>query len=112
MPGNRPPATRDVNGPAVSIRKSVTSDYLICLDDGKAYKSLRRHLALLGMTPEQYRAKWGLPLTYPMVAANYAAKRSTMAKSFGFGQNRRKPVVAPVLAPAKREFDRLPKGPD
>jgi len=80
--------------PAVSIRKSITPDYLICLEDGKRFKSMRRHLALLGMTPEQYRAKWGLPSTYPMAAPNYAAKRSAMAKNIGFGQWRRKPIAA------------------
>src|SRR5271155_2687602 len=62
--------------PAVSIRKSVTPDYLICLDDGRKFKSLRRHLGALGMTPEQYRAKWNLPYDYPMVAA----QRSELAK--------------------------------
>jgi predicted transcriptional regulator len=77
--------------PAVAIRKSVTPDYLICLEDGKRFKSMRRHLALLGMTPDQYRAKWGLPLTYPMVAPNYAAQRSAMAKNIGLGQLRKKP---------------------
>jgi predicted transcriptional regulator len=76
----------DPPAPAVSIRKSVTPDYLICLEDGKRFKSMRRHLALLGMTPEQYRAKWSLPSTYPMVAANYAAQRSAMAKTFGLGR--------------------------
>jgi len=81
--------------PAVSIRKSLTPDYLICLDDGKQFKSLRRHLATLGMTPEQYREKWNLPSTYPMVAPNYAAQRSAMAKAIGLGQLRGKPVVAP-----------------
>jgi predicted transcriptional regulator len=78
----------------VSIRKSVTPDYLICLDDGKRFKSLRRHLAILGMTPEQYRAKWNLPGDYPMVASNYAAQRSALAKSIGLGQLRKKPVAA------------------
>jgi predicted transcriptional regulator len=98
-------ATPDSNrpDPAVSIRKSVTPDYLICLDDGKRYKSLRRHLALLGMTPEQYRAKWQLPRTYPMVAANYAAKRSEMAKSYGFGRKRERPDAEPAGAIAKRK---------
>ena len=63
--GEVAPAAIDPPAPAVSIRKSVTPDYLICLDDGKRFKSLRRHLATLGMTPEQYRAKWNLPSTYP-----------------------------------------------
>jgi MucR family transcriptional regulator, transcriptional regulator of exopolysaccharide biosynthesis len=74
--------------PAVSIRKSVTADYLICLEDGKHFKSLRRHLTTLGMTPEQYREKWSLPDNYPMVAPNYAAQRSALAKSMGLGQVR------------------------
>ena len=79
--------------PAVSVRKSVTPDYLICLDDGRRFKSLRRHLATLGMTPEQYRAKWSLPSDYPMVAPNYAAQRSALAKSLGLGQLRQRPVA-------------------
>jgi predicted transcriptional regulator len=83
--------------PPVSIRKSVTPDYLICLEDGKRFKSLRRHLATLGMTPEQYREKWNLSPTYPMVAPNYAARRSALAKTIGLGQLRRRPVVAPPV---------------
>ena len=78
--------------PAVSIRASVTPDYLICLDDGKRFRTLRRHLEGLGMTPEQYRAKWNLPSTYPMVAPNYAAERSELAKNMGLG--RKSPVTA------------------
>ena len=74
--------------PAVPIRKSITPDYLVCLDDGLKFKSLRRHLSVLGMTPEQYRAKWKLPADYPMVAANYAAQRSALAKKIGLGQTR------------------------
>ena len=80
----------EAKAPAVSIRKSVTPDYLICLDDGKRFRSLRRHLTALGMTPEQYREKWRLPADYPMVAPNYAAQRSAMAKSMGLGQTRGK----------------------
>ena len=72
--------------PAVPIRKSVTPNYLICLDDGRRFKSLRRHLGLLGMTPEQYRVKWGLPSDYPMVAPNYTATRSALAKKIGLGR--------------------------
>jgi|NGEPerStandDraft_6_1074524.scaffolds.fasta_scaffold87507_1 predicted transcriptional regulator len=75
--------------PAVTVRKSVTPDYLICLDDGRKFKSLRRHLSVLGMTPEQYRAKWKLPDDYPMVAPNYAAQRSELAKKIGLGQFRK-----------------------
>ncbi len=73
---------------AVSVRKSITPDYLVCLDDGLKFKSLRRHLGALGMTPDEYRAKWKLPADYPMVAPNYAAQRSEMAKRFGLGQLR------------------------
>ena len=72
--------------PAVSIRRSITPEYLICLEDGKHYKSLKRHLAGHGLTPDEYRAKWKLPPDYPMVAANYAATRSAMAKAIGLGQ--------------------------
>jgi predicted transcriptional regulator len=74
--------------PAVPIRKSITPEFLICLDDGKRFKSLRRHLAGLGLTPEQYREKWTLPSDYPMVAPNYAAQRSALAKQIGLGQIR------------------------
>jgi predicted transcriptional regulator len=72
--------------PAVTVRKSITPDYLVCLDDGLKFKSLKRHLATLGMTAEQYRAKWGLRKDYPMVAPSYAAARSAMAKKIGLGQ--------------------------
>jgi len=80
----------EVLTPAVSVRKSLTPDHIICLDDGKRFKSLKRHLATLGMTPDQYRAKWSLPADYPMVASNYAATRSALAKKIGLGQGRRK----------------------
>lgn len=73
--------------PAVPIKKSVTPDYIISLEDGKQFKSLKRHLAThYGMTPDEYRAKWGLPKDYPMVAANYAARRSELAKTLGLGR--------------------------
>jgi predicted transcriptional regulator len=68
----------------------MSPDHLICLDDGRRFKSLKRHLATLGMTPDQYRAKWNLPADYPMVAPNYAAARSALAKNMGLGQKRRK----------------------
>lgn len=74
---------------AARVRKSVTPGYLICLDDGRKLKSLRRHLAALGMTPDQYRAKWELPSDYPMVASNYTAQRSALAKKIGFGHFRK-----------------------
>jgi predicted transcriptional regulator len=80
--------------PAVPIRKSITPDYLICLDDGRKFKSLRRHLATLGMTPQQYREKWGLPSDYPVVAPNYSAKRSELAKKMGLGQALKKSTGA------------------
>ncbi len=77
--------------PAVSIKKSITSDYLVCLEDGKRFKSLKRHLRTqYGMTPEQYRDKWSLPPDYPMVAPNYAVARSNLAKKMGLGQQRRR----------------------
>ncbi len=77
--------------PAVSIKKSVTPDYIICLEDGKKFKSLKRHLRThYNMTPEEYREKWGLPTDYPMVAPNYAAARSDLAKKMGLGQQRRR----------------------
>jgi len=76
--------------PAVPVRRSITQDFLICLEDGRKFKSLKRHLASLGMTPDQYRAKWNLAPDYPMVAANYAATRSALAKKIGLGQNRKR----------------------
>jgi predicted transcriptional regulator len=77
--------------PAVNPKKSVMPDYIICLEDGKKFKSLKRHLRThYDMTPEQYREKWGLPADYPMVAPNYAAARSALAKQMGLGQQRRK----------------------
>jgi len=88
--------------PAVPIKKSVTPDYIICLEDGKKFKSLKRHLrTTFNMTPDEYRAKWGLPRDYPMVAPNYAAARSELAKKMGLGQQRKKSVAAKAEAPAK-----------
>ncbi len=76
--------------PAVPIRKSVTEDYIICLEDGKKLKMLKRHLmTAYGMTPEDYRAKWGLKSDYPMVAPSYAAKRQELAKKIGLGRKPR-----------------------
>jgi predicted transcriptional regulator len=73
--------------PAVPIRKSITPDYIVSLEDGRKFKSLKRHLAgTYGMTPDEYRAKWGLPRDYPMVAPNYAKARSELAKSMGLGR--------------------------
>jgi predicted transcriptional regulator len=76
--------------PAVSIKKSVQPDYIVCLEDGKRFKSLKRHLRTkFDMTPEQYRQKWDLPRDYPMVAPNYASRRSELAKALGLGQKRK-----------------------
>jgi predicted transcriptional regulator len=77
--------------PAVSVKRSINSDYIVCLEDGKKFKSLKRHLRTrYNMTPEQYREKWGLPADYPMVAPNYAATRSQLARQMGLGQQRRR----------------------
>ena len=77
--------------PAVPIKKSINPDFIVCLEDGKKFKSLKRHLRTqYTMTPEQYREKWGLAADYPMVAPNYAAARSQLAKQMGLGQQRRR----------------------
>ena len=75
--------------PAVSIKKSISNDFLICLEDGKKFRSLKRHLmSHYNLTPEEYREKWGLPRDYPMVAPGYAKQRSELAKSMGLGQRK------------------------
>jgi predicted transcriptional regulator len=77
--------------PAVSVKKSITADYIVCLEDGKKFKSLKRHLRTqYNMTPDQYREKWNLTPDYPMVAPNYAIARSELAKQMGLGQQRRR----------------------
>ena len=77
--------------PAVSVKKSITPEYLVCLEDGKKFKSLKRHLRTqYNMTPEKYREKWSLPPDYPMVAPNYAAARSRLARDMGLGQQSRR----------------------
>ena len=79
--------------PAVPVRKSISPDFLICLEDGRKFKSLKRHLRTkYDMSPEDYRAKWNLPKDYPMVAPNYAKARSDLAKQMGLGQGGRKPA--------------------
>ncbi|HXV23020.1 MAG TPA: MucR family transcriptional regulator [Alphaproteobacteria bacterium] len=81
-------STSEPPKPAVPVKKSVTPDYIVCLEDGKKLKMLKRHLrSTYGMTPEEYRAKWGLPADYPMVAPNYARQRSEFAKQIGLGRN-------------------------
>lgn len=80
--------------PAVSVKKSITPDFLVCLEDGKKFKSLKRHLRThYNLSPEEYRERWNLPSDYPMVAPNYAAARSELAKRMGLGQQRKKPVA-------------------
>jgi len=88
--------------PAVSVKKSITPDFIVCLEDGKKFKSLKRHLrTAYDMTPDDYRAKWGLPHDYPMVAPNYAAARSALAKASGLGQQR-KMAVTKVVAKTRK----------
>lgn len=73
--------------PAVAVKKSVTDDYIVCLEDGRKFKSLKRHLqSAYGLSPEQYRSKWGLPRDYPMVAPAYASQRSELARKIGLGR--------------------------
>ncbi len=105
--------------PAVSIRKSITDDHIICLEDGKKLKMLKRHLrTTYDMSPEEYRAKWGLPADYPMVAPIYAKARSQLALAAGLGRKRSvlpteaavvEPVVEPAAEPAKRRVGRPKK---
>jgi predicted transcriptional regulator len=88
----------EAKAPAVNPKKSVFPDYIICLEDGKKYKSLKRHVrTAFGLTPDEYRAKWGLPGDYPMVAPNYSATRSELARSTGLGRK-----AAPVQEPVKK----------
>jgi predicted transcriptional regulator len=89
--GGQPLMTAEPLKPAVPVKRSISSDYIVCLEDGKKFKSLKRHLRTqYNMTPEQYREKWALPPDYPMVAPNYAAARSQLAKQMGLGQQRRR----------------------
>ncbi len=85
--------------PMMPIKKTITADYLISLEDGRRYKSLKRHLSGRGLSPIEYREKWGLAKDYPMVAPNYAKQRSELAKALGLGQQRRKKVEPPAPAP-------------
>lgn len=91
LSGSAAPAAPVELTPAVPIKKSITNEYIICLEDGKRFKSLKRHLRTrYDLSPEEYRAKWGLPADYPMVAPSYAAARSNLAKQMGLGQSRRR----------------------
>ncbi|MER8847496.1 MucR family transcriptional regulator [Mesorhizobium australicum] len=90
--------------PAVPIRKSVTPDYIISLEDGKKFRSLKRHLSThYGLTPDGYRAKWGLPADYPMVAPNYAAARSALAKTMGLGRKPKEPETPPAAKRTRKK---------
>ena len=92
------PSQPDKPQPAVPVKKSVFPDHIVCLEDGKKMKMLKRHLnTTYGLSPDEYRAKWGLPSDYPMVAPNYAATRSALAKSIGLGQ-RPAPAAEPAVA--------------
>lgn len=93
LPDSGIPA-RGESPPAVAIEDSVSGDYIVCLEDGKRLTMLKRYLRTrYGLTPEAYRAKWGLPADYPMVAPNYAAKRSALARKIGLGKNRGRPQI-------------------
>ena len=95
-------AEPESRAPAVPVKRSVTNEFIICLEDGKKFKSLKRHLRTrYAMTPEEYRAKWGLPHDYPMVAPNYAQARSDLAKRMGLG----KKAPATARAPRKKARD-------
>ncbi|TWB77197.1 MucR family transcriptional regulator [Nitrospirillum amazonense] len=101
--GQEPPASAvpEKLTPAVPVRRSVTPDYIVCLEDGKKLKMLKRHLrTAYGLSPEEYREKWGLPADYPMVAPNYAEQRSGLAKAFGLGKREQAPAVE--AKPAKK----------
>jgi predicted transcriptional regulator len=100
--GNPVEAPVEAKTPAVSIKKSLGDDYLICLEDGRKFKSLKRHLRTkYNLSPDEYRAKWGLPRTYPMVAPAYAAARSNLAKQMGLGQGGRQASAKPAKAAPK-----------
>ena len=93
--------------PAVPVKKSVTADYIVCLEDGKKLKMLKRHLmSTYGMTPADYRTKWSLPRDYPMVAPNYAATRSQLAKKIGLGKSAANPVIIPPKPAARSGWPR------
>ena len=93
-PAPAPEAAKPV--PHMAIKKTITPDYLVSLEDGRHYKSLKRHLNGRGLTPQQYREKWSLPADYPMVASSYAAKRSELAKNMGLGRKQAANDAAPA----------------
>ncbi|KMO27618.1 MucR family transcriptional regulator [Methylobacterium variabile] len=94
-----PPEPAHPKATASEIRRSITHDFLISFEDGKSYKTLRRHLTLRGLTPEAYRQKWGLPHDYPMTSASYSEQRSELARSLGLGQQRRRSAARTEEAP-------------
>jgi predicted transcriptional regulator len=100
--------------PAISVKKSVTPEYIVCLEDGKKFKSLKRHLrAVYDISPEEYREKWGLPRDYPMVAPAYAIARSNLAKSMGLGRQKKieeAPQPAPAAASKAEKKATKPRG--
>jgi predicted transcriptional regulator len=104
LDGSAPEAKSEPLKPAVPVKKSITPDYLICLEDGKKLKMLKRHLrSTYSLTPDEYRAKWGLPADYPMVAPNYAEQRSQFAKKIGLGRaTGRQNVKRAALAAVKK----------
>lgn len=101
--GEQAPEPVEIQQPAVNPKRSVQPDYIVCLEDGKKFKSLKRHLSVhFNLTPEEYRAKWGLPADYPMVAPNYAAARSSLAKSLGLGRKAAAEAAAKPRGRAKK----------
>jgi predicted transcriptional regulator len=101
LDATKPEVLETVKLTSAQIRKSITPNALISFEDGKGYKTLKRHLSTRGMTPAEYKAKWGLPDDYPTTAPNYSATRSAMAKSFGFGVGGRKAAAAKPKSAAK-----------
>ena len=101
MVGLGAPPVPEAATPAVNPKRSVFPDYIVSLEDGRKFKSMKRHLGLLGLTPEEYRAKWNLPRDYPMVAPNYAAKRSELARKAGLGHKRGSRLTSKM--PAKQK---------
>jgi len=99
---SEPAAEAPATATPAQVRRSITPAALISFEDGKPYKTLKRHLTTRGMTPDQYREKWGLPRDYPMVAPNYSAARSRMAKTLGLGQKGRQDRAKSTASPAPR----------
>jgi predicted transcriptional regulator len=106
--GQKPVAVEQLK-PAVPVKRSIQPDHIVCLEDGKKFKSLKRHLmSHYNMTPPEYREKWGLPHDYPMVAPNYAQSRSELAKRMGLGQRKQPVEIAPQPKAAARSGKKAP----